>query len=203
MFPGAALILVVVAMVVPVFFVLIWVVGGYNRLVGSSNNYKRSFAQLDKELKGRYDLIPGLVEIAKGYLVQEPGTLEAVMAARNSASAASLRAAQFPGDPAAMKELSGAETALMGTLGRLMVAARSCPDLKADASMRKPMEELGLIDKKIELTRQAYNDAAMNYNTLRETFPTNLIANPLSFSPAELFLIEKPQEAKVSSNTSP
>ena len=125
MIPGAALILLVVAVVVPVFFILMWVVGGYNRLVALRNRYKNAYAQIDVQLKRRYDLIPNLVETAKGYIKHERGTLEAVVAARNAASAANLRAAQAPGDLAAMKELSGAETALAGTLGRLFaVAAR-------------------------------------------------------------------------------
>ena len=116
MFPGAAIILVLVAIVVPVFFVLMWIVGGYNRLVALRNRFKNAYAQIDVQLKRRYDLIPNLVETAKGYITHERGTLEAVVAARNAALAANLRAAQTPGDTTAMKELSGAETALTGTL---------------------------------------------------------------------------------------
>src|SRR5512138_3329298 len=107
---GVVLIIILAVLVVPVFFILLWLVGGYNRLVGLRNRFKNAYAQIDVQLKRRYDLIPNLVETAKGYIKHERGTLEAVIAARNAASSASLRAAQAPGDAAAMKELSGAET---------------------------------------------------------------------------------------------
>jgi LemA protein len=191
MIPGAALILVLVAIVVPVFFILMWVVGGYNRLVALRNRYKNAYAQIDVQLKRRYDLIPNLVETAKGYIKHERGTLEAVVAARNAASAANARAAQTPGDTAAMKELSGAETALAGTLGRLYAVAEAYPDLKADTTMMSLMEELTSTENKVAFARQAYHDAVMSYNTVRETFPTNMIAGPFSFGPAELFVISK------------
>lgn len=194
MIPGAALILVLVAIVVPVFFILMWGVGGYNRLVALRNRYKNAYAQIDVQLKRRYDLIPNLVETAKGYIKHERGTLEAVVAARNAASAANVRAAQAPGDAAAMKELSGAETALAGTLGRLFAVAEAYPDLKANTTMMSLMEELTSTENKVAFARQAYNDAVMGYNTVRETFPTNMIAGPFSFGPAELFVIEKPEQ---------
>ena len=124
--------------VVPVFFILMWLVGAYNRLVALRNRFKNAFAQIDVQLKRRYDLIPNLVETAKGYIKHERGTLEAVIAARNAASAANVRAAQNPGDAAAMKELSGAETALTGTLGRLFAVAEAYPDLKANTTMMAP-----------------------------------------------------------------
>jgi LemA protein len=191
MIPGAALILVLVASVVPVFFILMWVVGGYNRLIALRNRYKNAYAQIHVQLKRRYDLIPNLVETAKGYIKHEPGTLEAVVAARNAASAANARAAQTPGDTAAMKELSGAETALAGTLGRLFAVAEAYPDLKANTTMMSLMEELTSTENKVAFAGQAYNDAVMSYNTVRETFPTNMIAGPFSFGPAELFVVEK------------
>src|SRR5512141_775035 len=189
---GFILVLVVIIVIVPVFFVLMWGVGGYNRLVALRNRFKNAFAQIDVQLKRRYDLIPNLVETAKGYIKHERGTLEAVIAARNAASSANLRAAQAPGDTVAMKELSGAETALTGTLGRLFALAEAYPDLKANQTMAKLMEELTSTENKVAFARQAYNDAVMSYNTQRETFPTNMVAGPFNFGPAELFVVEKP-----------
>lgn len=188
------LIILLVVLIVPLFFVLMWVVGGYNRLVALRNRYKNAYAQIDVQLKRRYDLIPNLVETAKGYIKHERGTLEAVIAARNAASAANVRAAQSPGDAAAMKELSGAETALTGTLGRLFALAEAYPDLKANTTMLALMEELTSTENKVAFARQAYNDSVMTYNTVRETFPTNLIAGPFNFGPAELFVVETPAE---------
>ena len=186
--------ILLIIVVVPVFFVLMWVVGAYNRLVALRNRFKNAYAQIDVQLKRRYDLIPNLVETAKGYIKHERGTLEAVIAARNAASAANVRAAQSPGDAAAMKELSGAETALTSTLGRLFAVAEAYPDLKANTTMMALMEELTSTENKVAFARQAYNDSVMAYNTQRETFPTNMIAGPFNFGPAELFVIEKPEE---------
>jgi LemA protein len=188
------LLIVLVVLAVPVFFLLMWVVSAYNRLVALRNRYKNGYAQIDVQLKRRYDLIPNLVETAKGYIKHERGTLEAVTAARNAAAAANSRAAQSPGDSAAMKELSGAEAALSGTLGRLFALAEAYPDLKANTTMLSLMEELTSTENKVAFARQAYNDAVMNYNTVRETFPINLLANPFNFRPAELFVLERPQE---------
>src|SRR5258705_9296337 len=188
------LIILLVLLVVPLFFVLMWIVSSYNRLVAMRNRYKNAFAQIDVQLKRRYDLIPNLVETAKGYIKHERGTLEAVIAARNAASAANVRAAQSPGDAAAMKELSGAEAALAGTLGRLFALSEAYPDLKANTTMLSLMEELTSTENKVSFARQAYNDSVMSYNTVRELFPTNLIAGPFNFGPAELFVIEKPEE---------
>ena len=188
------LIVLLIVVVVPVFLVLMWVVGAYNRLVALRNRFKNAFAQIDVQLKRRYDLIPNLVETAKGYIKHERGTLEAVIAARNAASTANATAAQNPGDAAAMKQLTGAEAALTGTLGRLFALAEAYPDLKANTTMMTLMEELTSTENKVAFARQAYNDAVMSYNTQRETFPTNLIAGPFSFGPAELFVIEKPEE---------
>ena len=189
-----ALFILLIVIVVPVFFVLMWVVGAYNRLVALRNRFKNAYAQIDVQLKRRYDLIPNLVETAKGYIKHERGTLEAVVAARNAASAANVRAAQNPGDAAAMKDLSGAETALTSTLGRLFAVAEAYPDLKANATMMALMEELTSTENKVAFARQAYNDSVMAYNTQRETFPTNMVAGPFNFGPAELFVIEKPAE---------
>ena len=192
MFKG--LFILVIVVVIPVFFVLMWVVSAYNRLVALRNRFKNAYAQIDVQLKRRYDLIPNLVETAKGYIKHERGTLEAVIAARNAASAANVRAAQSPGDASAMKELSGAETALTGTLGRLFAVAEAYPDLKANTTMMTLMEELTSTENKVAFARQGYNDTVMAYNTQREMFPTNMIAGPFNFAAAELFIIEKPEE---------
>jgi len=188
------LLILVIVVVVPVFFVLMWLVGAYNRLVALRNRFKNAYAQIDVQLKRRYDLIPNLVETAKGYIKHERSTLEAVVAARNAASAANVLAAQNPGDATAMKALSGAETALTGTLGRLFAVAEAYPDLKANTTMMTLMEELTSTENKVAFARQAYNDSVMAYNTQRETFPTNMVAGPFNFGPAELFVIEKPEE---------
>ena len=174
--------------------VFLFVAGGYNKLVTLRNRFKNAFSQIDVQLKRRYDLIPNLVETAKGYLQHERGTLEAVISARNVAASASAKAALKPGDPAAMRELATAETALSGTLGRLFAVAEAYPDLKANQTMATLMEELTSTENKIAFARQAYNDSVMIYNTAREQFPSNLIAGAFNFTPAELFEIQKPEE---------
>jgi len=173
---------------------IVFIVSGYNSLVTLRNRYKNAYSQIDVQLKRRYDLIPNLVETAKGYLAHERGTLEAVIAARNAAVTANTRAAQNPGDSSAMKEISSAETALSGVMGRLFALAESYPDLKANTTMLSLMEEFTSTENKVSFARQAYNDSVMAYNTRREVFPTNLIAGPLNFGPAELFVIDKPEE---------
>src|SRR6202167_2224960 len=182
---GLALVAIIVVMMV---------VGIYNKLVTMRNRYKNAYAQIDVQLKRRYDLIPNLVETAKGYMAHERGTLEAVIAARNVASAANVKAAQNPGDATAMKELGGAESVLSGSLGRLLAVAEAYPDLKANQEMMQLMEELTSTENKVAFARQAYNDPCMVYNTTRETFPTNLIANTFNFAAAEMFVIDKPEE---------
>ena len=174
--------------------VLLFVVGVYNKLVKLRNRFKNAWAQIDVQLKRRYDLIPNLVETAKGYLKHERGTLEAVIAARNAASAANTRVAANPADPEAMKALIAAETSLSGTLGRLFALAEAYPDLKANQTMMQLMEELTSTENKVSFARQAYNDAVMLYNTQREMFPSNLIAAMFNFGPAELFAVEKPEQ---------
>ena len=174
--------------------VFLLAVGSYNGLVTLRNRYKNAFAQIDVQLKRRYDLIPNLVETAKGYLKHERETLEHVIAARNAASSANLRAAQSPGDVAVMKELSGAEATLAGSLSRLFAVAEAYPNLKADASMNRLMEELTSTENKIGFARQSFNDQVMEYNTRREKFPTNIIAGMFNFAPAELFVVERAEE---------
>jgi LemA protein len=166
----------------------------YNRLVSLRNRYRNSYSQIDVQLKRRYDLIPNLVETAKGYLQHERNTLEAVIAARNSAAAAGARAAANPGDASVMKALGAAETVLTGTLGRLLAVAEAYPDLKANQTMTRLMEELTSTENKVAFARQAYNDAVMEYNTARESFPNTLIAGPFQFAPAELFEITSAEQ---------
>lgn len=176
--------LVIIA--VPVLLVL-WVIGIYNGLVVLRNRFKNAFAQIDVQLKRRYDLIPNLVETAKGYMKHERGTLEAVIQARNMAAGAATAASKDPSNPEAMKGLLSAESSLRGSLGRMMLVVERYPDLKADKSMAALMEELTSTENKISFARQAYNDAVTAYNTQRETFPSNLIANSFNFQEASLF----------------
>ena len=175
-------------------FAVLFVVGMYNKLVALRNRFKNAYAQIDVQLKRRYDLIPNLVETAKGYLKHERGTLEAVIAARNAASSANVRAAANPGDPAAMQQLVAAEGSLTGALGRLFALAEAYPDLKANQTMAQLMEELTSTENKVSFARQAYNDSVMVYNTQREVFPSSIIAGTFNFAPAELFVIDKPEQ---------
>ena len=179
--------LVVLAIIVLLAFVLIAI---YNKLVALRNRFKNAFAQIDVQLKRRYDLIPNLVETAKGYLQHERGTLEAVTNARNMASAAGQKAAANPGDAAAIQGLMGAETALTGALGRLFAVMEAYPDLKANQTMQSLMEELTSTENKVSFARQAFNDSVMTYNTAREVFPAVLIAGMFGFTPAQLFEIQ-------------
>jgi LemA protein len=187
------MLIVLVLLAVPLFFLLIYVVSNYNKLVELRNRFLNAFSQIDVQLKRRHDLIPNLVESAKGYMAHERNTLEAVISARNVAASATARAAQQPGNPAAMKELMAAEGALMGTLGRLLVVMEAYPDLKANSNVARLMEELSSTENKVAFARQSYNDTVMVYNTTREKFPTNIIAGAFAakFGPAELFEIEQ------------
>ena len=171
-----------------------WVIGAYNGLVTLRNRFKNAFAQIDVQLKRRYDLIPNLVEVAKGYMKHESGTLEAVIAARNTAYAASKAAAANPADAAAMKGLLSAESGLGGALSRLMVVSEQYPDLKANQNMMQLTEEMTSTENKISFARQAYNDAVTIFNTTRERFPTNFIAGMFNFAEAQLFQVDSAAE---------
>jgi LemA protein len=162
------------------------VMGTYNGLVGRKNRYQNAFAQIDVQLKRRYDLIPNLVETAKRYLSHERDTLEAVIAARNAALGAARSAAQSPGDARAMQQLASAESALQSGLGRLMVVSEAYPELKANGTMRELSEELTSTENKVAFARQAYNDAVAEYNTAREVFPAVMLAGMFGFSSAAL-----------------
>jgi len=172
----------------------LYAIGQYNGLVTLKNRFKNAFAQIDVQLKRRYDLIPNLVETAKAYMKHESGTLEAVTQARNLAQTAGGRAAANPGDPQAMKELAGAEGSLAASLGRLLAVAEAYPDLKANQNMMQLTEELTSTENKVAFARQAYNDSVMAYNTKREVFPTSIIAGMFQFAAAELFQIDNPEE---------
>ncbi len=178
-----------IILIAVVVVVALFVVGIYNKLVALRNRFKNAFAQIDVQLKRRYDLIPNLVETAKGYMKHEGETLEAVIKARNQASGASQQAAADPANPSAMAGLMGAESALAGAMGKLMVTVERYPDLKANQTMSQLMEELTSTENKVSFARQAYNDSVMTYNTARETFPNVLIAGPFGFVAATLFEI--------------
>ncbi len=170
------------------------VAGVYNRLVTLRNRFKNAFSQIDVQLKRRYDLIPNLVEVAKGYMAHERETLEAVIQARNVAASANKAAAANPADAAAIGSLSRAEGNLTGALGRLFAVSEAYPDLKANQNMLALQEELTSTENKIAFARQAYNDAVMQYNTGREKFPDNIVANFLNFTEAKPFEVETEKE---------
>ena len=165
----------------------------YNRLVTARNAFKNAFAQIDVQLTRRYDLIPNLVETAKGYIKHERETLEAVIKARNAAYAGLKTAASDPGNAAAVQQLSGADQQLGGALGRLMAVAESYPDLKANQNMMQLSEELTSTENKVAFARQAYNDAVMSYNNAREVFPSSIVAGMFNFQPAQPLDIAKPE----------
>jgi LemA protein len=187
------LITLIILLGIPILLV-IWVVGIYNGLVKLRNRYKNAFAQIDVQLKRRYDLIPNLVEVAKKYLKHERETLEAVIMARNTAASAREKAAAAPGDAGSMKELMSAEAGLGGVLGRLFALSEGYPDLKANQNMMQLTEELTSTENKISFARQAYNDAVMHYNNKREMFPSSLIANVFNFVAATMFEVSDETE---------
>ena len=181
-------IVLIIIVIVALFFI-----GSYNRLIGARNAFKNAFAQIDVQLTRRYDLIPNLVEIAKGYIKHERETLEAVVQARNTAVAGLKAAAANPANAAAVQQLSGAEQQLTGALGRLFAVAEAYPDLKANQTMMQLSEELTSTENKVAFARQAYNDAVMTYNNTREMFPGSLVAGFFAFQPAQLLDIAKPE----------
>jgi LemA protein len=183
---GCVLLIVVV--------LVFWAISGYNALVRARNAYKNGFAQIDVQLTRRHDLIPNLVETAKGYIKHERETLEAVIAARSSAVTAQAAATANPGDPGAMGQLGGAENILTQTLGRLFALAEAYPDLKANQNMMQLSEELTSTENKVAFARQAYNDAVMSFNNRREVFPSSVIAGMFGFSAAALFETEGPEQ---------
>jgi LemA protein len=171
-----------------------WFAGIYNNLVNLRNRFRNAYAQIDVQLKRRHDLIPNLVETAKAYLTHERQTIEAVIAARNSAEGARQSAAAAPGDPQAMKRLVDAEAGLSGVLGRFFALSEAYPDLKANQNMMQLSEELSTTENKIAFARQAYNDEVMRYNNKCEMVPSNFVAGMFGFEKAEFFETEAESE---------
>ncbi|MBK6973857.1 MAG: LemA family protein [Sterolibacteriaceae bacterium] len=166
--------------------IVFWLISLYNNLVDLRNRFKNAFSQIDVQLKRRYDLIPNLVETAKAYMAHERETLEAVIAARNSALSASQKAAADPANAGAMRDLAAAESTLAGGLGKLFALSEAYPDLKANQTMMQLSEELTSTENKVSFARQAFNDAVTFYNTAIEKFPGNMIASSFGFLRAEL-----------------
>jgi LemA protein len=177
--------------------IVLFFVGVYNRLVTARNTFKNAFAQIDVQLTRRYDLIPNLVEVAKGYIKHERETLEAVIQARNAAATGLKAASADPASAAAIQTLGGAETALTGALGRLFAVAEAYPDLKANQNMMQLSEELTSTENKVAFARQAYNDSVLSYNNAREVFPNSMVANMFGFVPAQPLEIEEPVKRTV------
>ena len=184
---GATVLIVILTIIL---FGIFFFVAIYNKLIQLKNRFKNAFSQIDVQLKRRYDLIPNLVEIAKGYMKHEREVLEAVIKARNQASSAMEKASADPGNSEALQGLIGAESTLTGTLGRLFALVEAYPDLKANQNMMQLSEELTTTENKVSFARQAFNDAVMAYNTAREVFPNNIVANMFAFREAQLFEIK-------------
>lgn len=191
---GTALILTLVGVLLLVVVLVIGVISMYNGLVRHRNAYKNAFAQIDVQLTRRHDLIPNLVETAKGYMKHERETLDAVISARSGAVDAQEQARNNPGDPNAMQQLSGAENTLTQSLGRLFALSESYPDLKANQNMMQLSEELTSTENRVAFARQSFNDAVMAYNNKREVFPANLIAGMFGFEPAALLEVDEPEK---------
>ena len=186
-FPAWAIVLIVVAVLA------FWAIGVFNGLTRKRNAYKNAFAQIDVQLKRRYDLIPNLVETVKGYAKHERETLEAVIKARNIAATAAEAAAKAAGDPDAMARLASAEASLGGMLSRLLVTVERYPELKANQNFLELQEELTSTENKVSFARQAYNDAVTDYNNTRAVFPAVLLAGTFGFTEAKLLEVETPE----------
>jgi LemA protein len=182
-----------IVVLIVVVLLILFLVSTYNGLVTARNAFKNAFAQIDVQLTRRYDLIPNLVEIAKGYMKHERETLEAVISARNGAVSGLKAAAADPANAAAVQQLSGAEAQLGGALGRLFALSEAYPDLKANQSMMQLSEELTSTENKVAFARQAYNDSVMSYNNHREVFPASMVANMFGFQPAQPLDVAKPE----------
>lgn len=190
---STALIVVLVFLVLLV-IIAFAVIGVYNTLVTLRNLFRNGFSQIDVQLKRRHDLIPNLVETAKGYMAHERGTLEAVINARAKATQANVQLAGNPNDPNAIRTVMQAESGLSGALSRLMVVAENYPQLKADVTMKQLMEELASTENRIAFARQGYNDNVLQFNNAREVFPNVFVANIFGFVAADFFKIETEAE---------
>ena len=188
----AMIILLVIVVLIVLYFVAI-----YNGLVRARNGYKNAFAQIDVQLTRRHDLIPNLVETAKGYIAHERGTLEAVVQARNAAVSGLAGAKANPGDPAAMQQLGSTENALTQTLGHLFALQEAYPDLKANQTMMQLSEQLTSTENRVAFARQAYNDSVLTYNNKREVFPASVVAGSFAFAAAEPLQIDNPEVREV------
>ncbi len=175
----------------------LWAMGIYNGLITARNAFKNAFAQIDVQLQRRFDLIPNLVETAKGYLSHERETFEAVTAARAGAMSGLAAAKANPGDPDAMAELGKSQGMLNSALGRLMVSVEAYPELKANQNMMQLTEELTSTENKVAFARQAFNDSVMTYNNKREVFPSSVVAGMFNFAPAALLEIPQDKQAEV------
>ncbi|MED5587181.1 MAG: LemA family protein [Verrucomicrobiota bacterium] len=180
-----------------VVIILLGVIAIYNSLVALRNKFKNAFAQIDVQLKRRYDLIPNLVETVKGYMAHERETLDAVIQARSNATSARESAAANPGDPQSMGALMAAEEGLGGALGKLFALSEGYPDLKANQNVSSLMEELKTTENKIAFARQHFNDSVMTYNNKREMFPSSIIAGMFNFSEASMFEIGAAEREEV------
>lgn len=169
------------------------IVSIYNKLVARRNDFRNAFSQIDVQLQRRYELIPNLVETAKAYMKHENETLTAVIEARNEAKARATDAAKHPEDAAMVGKLATAESALAGAMGRFSMLVENYPELKADATMQQLMDELVSTENRVSFARQAYSDAVMIYNTAREVFPSNIVANTFNFREADLFAVDEAQ----------
>ncbi|MEK0426255.1 MAG: hypothetical protein RJB11_2346 [Planctomycetota bacterium] len=183
-----------ITLAVVALLIAFYLIGLYNNLVTLKNRFQNAYSQIDVQLKRRYDLIPNLVETAKGFMKHERETLEAVIKARNTAMAAGQKAAANPGDPSAIQNLSTAEVALAGSLNRFIGLAEAYPELKANQNMLALQEELTSTENKISFARQGFNDAVTTYNTATETFPGNLVAGFGNFQKASLWELSEPEQ---------
>ncbi len=183
-----------IVLIVIVIAVVFWAIGIYNRLVSLRERVKNSWAQIDVQLKRRYDLIPNLVETAKGYMSHEKETLEAVIQARASATSAQINVSGDPTNLKAMSELAGAEGMLQSALGRLLAVSENYPELKANENMLALQEELTSTENKVSFARQAYNDAGNNYNTYKQQFPPVIFAGMFNFQDADYFEVKEPEQ---------
>lgn len=177
--------------------VIFWAIGIYNRLINERNRVKNAFAQIDVQLTRRYDLIPNLVEMVKGYMKHERETLEAVITARNAASSSLDAAKADPANALAIKELGASEGALTSALGRLFALSEAYPDLKANQNMMQLQEELASTENKVAFSRQAFNDTVLTYNNSAQNFPNSVIAGFFNFDLASFLEIESPEKRAV------
>lgn len=191
----------VIAVIAIAAVLVLYFVAVFNKLIVDRNRFKNAFAQIEVQLQRRYDLIPNLVETAKGYMAHERETLEAVIQARNQAMAAMKQVQAAPGEAVATQALIGAEGMLTGALGKLFALSEAYPDLKANQNMMQLSEELTTTENKVAFARQAFNDSVMQYNTRRETFPDSVIANSFGFKEAALLALEN-EEARVAPKVS-